>query len=1008
MNELLKKQFIREANNLLLLYPEVTAYENFLIWINEFYGPIESFDTNELEEIFPKPIEYIPLNIEEINEFGDVNTNSEYTDSISYSLSDLNEFGWLNNINDRNNISTNKFYKNIVLPSIGAMPLEVKKEIELHSMHILGRCNNPKDWQENIQGLVYGMVQSGKTASMMTLMGLAKSAGYRLFIVLSGDKESLRNQTQKRINESFNLNNGGYSNNSQDKIRSITTLKDDYSQVARGQHNGVDLWTLRDKSETIIICIKKESNNLKKLLSHLKDIEQACNQGRIVDHNFATDFKTMILDDEADFASQDTSIRGQGSTIHNLLCNIRETITQNCYVAYTATPQACIGANPHKLIGYPKDFIWLLEPHRNTNGETSSYLGLEEFFEKFPNQLISIIGKNAWPHIEKEDGIKKGIYKPDSNEVINDKKLSDIELENVIKLIENKSHRDSSCPEFKIAIIDFIIGCSIRWYRHFLSCKKAGFFERSLPTIQEIEEIELNATGFTGMGYKPFPYHSMMFNLAYINENQTHIIELINKLWQEVNNEFQDVIANNWNSESNTFLKCYQNQLEKSKRFELQVPEANSLQVFIKYALIITGKTINGTDNKYLYLINSDIDEGTILKYDSALREDRPKKASIIVGGNILSRGLTIENLSTTIFVRSQVMSLGDTNLQMCRWFGHKKNAIDLQTVYMQEHSFELFQNISESDRELRDQFKYHIFHNIPNKCLLLYLSNSPLFKSTSPSKMRNSGTGTQSYSGITVDLLQHLKHENFLENHALLENYLNKLKKNIVGKIEHNRATVYRKVPIDDFLDFFQKLKVSDDSLNISPSRYLKYLEKWREFDSRNFPDINIAIFDSDENNIPRERSRKINGVINEFKTEEDFKNATTNSLSAFRGGKSSKESKIKYCGDFLIDFPENFHSANYEIKNLRRPKSSGILFIFYKIQANYIGKFNGKKVFFNENDSGFIKADMTVPLITFSIATPLGGPIFSTRYNRDVLQIVIENSTECEKHIENINRLI
>lgn len=1005
MEERIKQIFLFQASFFLQLHSEIVAYEKFIEWISVHFGPLESYSSLELEEIFPKPKEFISFKNEEINEFGDINTNTEYTDSINYSLHDLNEFGWLRDINDRANLSNNNFYKNIVFPSIGAMPIEVKKEIELHSMHILGRCNNPMDWNENIQGLVYGMVQSGKTASMMTLMGLAKSAGYRLFIVLSGDKESLRNQTQKRINESFNLNNGGYSENPQNKVRSITTLKDDYSQVSKGHDNGLDLWTLRDKSQIIIICIKKETNNLKKLLSHLKDIEQACNQGRIAMHNFATDFKTMILDDEADFASQDTSNRGQGSTIHNLLCNIRETLSQNCYVAYTATPQACIGANPHKLIGYPKDFIWLLEPHRNSNGETSSYLGLEEFFEKFPNQLITIIGKNAWPHIEKEDGIKKGIYKPDSSEIINDKKLSDIELENVKKLIKDKSHRDNSCPEFKNAIIDFLIGCSIRWYRHFLSCKKSGFFENSLPTLQEIEEIEVNDQGNTHFGFKPFPYHSMMFNLAYINENQIYIIELINELWKEVNIEFRSVKAGNWKSEANTFFKCYQNQLEKSKRFELQVPDPLNLQPFMEYAITITGKTIIGSDNKFLYLINSDIDEGTVLKYDSVLKENRPKKAAIIIGGNILSRGLTIENLSTTIFVRSQVMSLGDTNLQMCRWFGHKKSAIDLQSVYMQDHTFELFQNISESDRELRQQFKYHIFHNIPNKCLLIHLSNSPLFKSTSPSKMKNSVTGSQSYSGITIDLLQHIKHENYLENHLLLDKYLKKLNKDLAGKLEHNRAIVYRNVPIDDFLKFFQSIKVAEDSLNISPSKYLKYLEKWREYDSHNFPDINIAIFDCDENNLPRERSRKINGVINEFKSVEEFKNAATNSLSAFRGGKSSKESKVKYCGDFLVDFPENFHASNYEIKNLRRPKLSSILFMFYKIQANYIGKFNGNKVYFNRDDSGFIDVDINVPLITFSIATPLGGPIFSTKINRDVYQLVMENRDECDQYIENIN---
>jgi hypothetical protein len=135
-----------------------------------------------------------------------------------------------------------------------------KNEIELNATHILGRCNNPENWGENIQGLVYGMVQSGKTASMMTLMGLAKSAVYRLFIVLYSDKDSLRTQTQKRINESFDLNTGGYSKDSNNKVRSITTLISDYSLAARGHNNFHDFWNLRDKKECLIICIKKQKH----------------------------------------------------------------------------------------------------------------------------------------------------------------------------------------------------------------------------------------------------------------------------------------------------------------------------------------------------------------------------------------------------------------------------------------------------------------------------------------------------------------------------------------------------------------------------------------------------------------------------------------------------------------------------------------------------------------------------------------------------------------------------
>jgi hypothetical protein len=237
----------KQVSMLLKYHSDHDAYIEFVKYLEDNLEIKNEFDVSEIEAIFPKP-QTIISNIEILsNEEGDITTSSEYTDIDSYSLSDLKEFGWLSDETLRNTIKSDKFYRNIVYPSIGEMPLEVKNEIELHSLHILGRSNDPNNWGDNIQGLVYGMVQSGKTASMMTLMGLAKSAGYRLFIILSGDKESLRNQTQKRINEAFNLAPLGYSKVSTNLVRSLTKLRSDYTEISKNIDNGLDLWELNCK-----------------------------------------------------------------------------------------------------------------------------------------------------------------------------------------------------------------------------------------------------------------------------------------------------------------------------------------------------------------------------------------------------------------------------------------------------------------------------------------------------------------------------------------------------------------------------------------------------------------------------------------------------------------------------------------------------------------------------------------------------------------------------------------
>ena len=1016
MKETLKQMISTQAKAYRDLHSEEKAYAVFLNYLKTLGAIINQFTQEEIEEIFPKPVIIKVSDLVNTDEQGDQLTSSEFTDiSNSYSLKDLKEFGWLNDEARRAEILSNHFYKTVVLPSIGNMPLEVKNDIELHSTHILGRCNNPQEWGDDKQGLVYGMVQSGKTASMMTLMGLASAAGYRIIIVLSGDKESLRNQTQKRINEAFDLNHGGYSNDSKNKIRCLTTLRGDYIEVSRNISNGNGLWNINDKDETIIICIKKQIDNIKKLVTHLENIEKACEPGGpLHDFNYSTDFKTLIIDDEADFASQ--ALTEDGTAVHNALCTIREKLKQDCYVAYTATPQACIGANPKKLIGYPNDFIWLLDPHRQSNGETSTYLGLEEFFEKFPNQLIQPLSKLAWPYILKEEGIKRGIYKPGSTELVDDKRLTEVEAEFLNEILENKPSRDLVGLELKLAIADYLIGCSIRWYRHYVKCKNEGFFEGAIPTKREIEAIEQNGKKITQAGYKPFPYHAMMFNLTQINDSQASIIKLINIFWIEIKKEWIETKEKKWKNNS-CFSTMFQKQIEKSMRFDASVFSNTELEGFIDVAMQITSELI--TDKiDYIYLLNS-ADEGSTLNYESNSPTNRPKKAAIIVGGNILSRGLTIENLSVTVYARSQVMSLGDTNLQMCRWFGHKKPFIDIQSVYMQDHSQELFQRISESDRELRDQFRFHIFNNVPNKCLLLSLYASPLFKTTSPSKLRYRTTADSSYSGVTVDLLQHIKHQDYLKNDDVLNEYITSLKQVITPEWVFNRADLYRDVPVTEFLDTFSnKFYFSDDALNISPKKYIDYIQKWIK-SNKTLPKINIAVFGFDEDTkLPRLRARKLlTGASNEFKTEEELKKNALPSLSAFRGGKSAKkhveeDPNKAYCGDHLIDMPLEFHKKNYDIRNLRRASGSAILIIFYKIRANYVGKIkiNGSDkttpVFFKDGDKLFINVEDKKPLITYSISTPIGGPVFKGIANSKVVEIVEENRKECQEFFDKLNQ--
>ncbi len=72
--------------------------------------------------------------------------------------------------------------------------------IDAGSTAILERLADPREEESRrTKGLVVGYVQSGKTANFAAVISKAVDAGYRLVIVLTGMQELLRQQTQRRL-----------------------------------------------------------------------------------------------------------------------------------------------------------------------------------------------------------------------------------------------------------------------------------------------------------------------------------------------------------------------------------------------------------------------------------------------------------------------------------------------------------------------------------------------------------------------------------------------------------------------------------------------------------------------------------------------------------------------------------------------------------------------------------------------------------------------------------------
>jgi len=76
----------------------------------------------------------------------------------------------------------------------------------------------------------------------------------------------------------------------------------------------------------------------------------------------------------------------------------------------------------------------------------------------------------------------------------------------------------------------------------------------------------------------------------------------------------------------------------------------------------------------------------------------------IPVGGYSLSRGLTLEGLTISYFLRNSMMY--DTLMQMARWFGFRPDYDDLCRIWMPEAAEGWYSHITESIEMLRDELR--------------------------------------------------------------------------------------------------------------------------------------------------------------------------------------------------------------------------------------------------------------------------------------------------------------
>ncbi|BBK43788.1 endonuclease [Allostella vacuolata] len=249
------------------------------------------------------------------------------------------------------------------------------------------------------RGMVMGHVQSGKTTNYSALICKAADAGYRTIILLAGITNSLRAQTQERLDQTFIGKKSIFHALAAEPLPILTyaikkrfpaygTSRD--KDFTRDPGGGV-VFSLAAHNEPIIFICKKNKAPLAKLRDWL--IEQG--HGQIISSPL------LLIDDEADNASINTSKDPKATTaINAVIREIMALFERRSYVGYTATPFANIFIDPdtnNEMLKddlFPKHFIKTLDP-------PNTYVGASRVFADngdLREPMVEIV-KDYVPHL---------------------------------------------------------------------------------------------------------------------------------------------------------------------------------------------------------------------------------------------------------------------------------------------------------------------------------------------------------------------------------------------------------------------------------------------------------------------------------------------------------------------------------------------------------------------------------------------------------------------------------
>ena len=224
-------------------------------------------------------------------------------------------------------------------------------------------------------------------------------------------------------------------------------------------------------------------------------------------------------------------------------------------------------------------------------------------------------------------------------------------------------------------------------------------------------------------------------------------------------------------------------------------------------------------------------------------------RSVIAVGGFSLSRGLTLEGLLVSYFLRNSMMY--DTLMQMGRWFGYRRGYEELCRIWMPHGAEAWYAHITESTEELReDLVRMEQEGATPQDFGLRVRSHPTSLIVTARNKM-----GTGQPITMSVGLANRLIETTYLTRNRLaqdanrrtaraLADALRRIERQPTEDPYGGYGRVFRNVPVDLVLDFIQAFQNDPMSSGTARQPVMEYIAGGRRAELASwdvfFPSVN------------------------------------------------------------------------------------------------------------------------------------------------------------------------